>query len=191
MKHLLSTFFLFCGTLSFTQNLQFFKEKLDFTITNTEFTVDGIYFFRNNTQDTIRQYLLYPFTQNPELGEVTSIKGNSIYPEMKNPVIVNFDQKAARFKLLVYPNDTAVVRIIYKQAITNNKAEYILTSTKAWNRPLEQADFTLKIPIKVKIEELSYDADSLLIKHDHLLYKWYFKDFMPPKNFFVSFSEIE
>ena len=132
----------------------------------------------------------YPFPQNPELGKVKSVEGNSVYPEMKAPVVVNFDQKAARFRLKVFPFDTAVVRISYVQLIPNHKAKYILTSTKAWKKPLEKADFTLKIPIDIKIDSLSFDADSLLFFKDYLLYKWEFKDFMPDKNFTVFFSEL-
>ncbi len=191
MRIFLSAILLFVGCYSTTQNLQFFGEKLDFNMSTNEFTVDGLYYFRNTTPDTIRQYMLYPFPQNPELGDIISIKGHSIYPEMKGSVIINFDQKAARFRLMIYPYDTAVVKIIYKQTITTNKAEYILTSTKAWNRPLEQADFTLSIPFDSRVDSLSYDADSLILSEDHILYKWYFRDFMPPKNFFVSFSKIE
>jgi hypothetical protein len=191
MKYILFIVLFLVSSLSFSQNLQFFKEKLNFNITKTDFTVDGLYYFRNTTTDTIKQYLSYPFSQISGLEDVISVEANSVYPEMKAPALVNFDQKAARFRLKVLPFDTAVVRISYVQSIPNNKAEYILTSTKAWDKPLEKAYFTLKLPINHKVDSLSYDADSLLIRDGYLLYKFYFKDFMPKRNFYVSFSRIE
>lgn len=184
-------FLFFSSTVSFSQSLQFVKENLNFEITESEFTVDGIYYFRNTTIDTIRQYLVYPFPQNSELGEVTSVIGSAVYPEKDLDIVKNFNQKAAHFRLKVYPGDTAVTHIVYKQEIRENQAEYILTSTKAWNKPLEKADFTLKVPIHIKIDSLSYNADSLCCNKDFYLYKWYFKDFMPDRNFYVSFSLIE
>jgi hypothetical protein len=135
--------------------------------------------------------MLYPFPQNTELGNVTSVVGSSVYPEKDPNVIKSFNQKAAHFRLKIHPYDTAVIHIIYKQEIKNNMAEYILTSTQAWNKPLEKADFTLKIPINIKIDSLSYNADSLCCFKDYFLYKWYFKDFMPDRNFYVSFSRIK
>ncbi len=75
MKYLLSVFLCLYGYLSFSQSLEFVKEKLDFEITETEFTVDGIYYFKNTSPDTIKQYMLYPFPENPELGQVTSVIG--------------------------------------------------------------------------------------------------------------------
>ncbi len=182
---------IFSSTVSLAQGLQFVKEKLDFEITESEFTVDGMYYFRNTRADTIKQYMLYPFPENPELGEVTSVVGSSVYPEKDPDVIKHFNQKAAHFRLKVYPDDTAVTHIVYKQEIKENKAEYILASTKAWNRPLEKADFTLKVPINIKIDSLSYNADSLCCYKNYLLYKWYFEDFMPDRNFYVSFSRIK
>lgn len=186
---LLITLSFFCFQ-AFSQNLQFFMEKLNFEICNTEFTVDGLYYFKNSSPDTIRQYMLYPFPQNPGLGKVKNIKGKSIFPELTMPLIANFNQKGAYFRLKIYPFDTAVVQIKYTHEIKNQKAEYILTSTKVWGKPLEKADFTLKIPIDIKIDSLSFDADSLLFFKDYLLYKWEFKDFMPDKNFTVFFSEL-
>jgi len=181
----------FSNTVSLAQNLQFVKEKLNFEITESEFTVDGTYYFRNSSPDTVKQYMLYPFPENLELGEVTSVEGSSVYPEKDLNVIRNFNQKAAHFRLKIYPEDTAVTHIVYKQEIKKNKAEYILTSTQAWNKPLKKADFTLKVPIHIKIDSLSYNADSLCCFENYLLYKWYFKDFMPNRNFYVSFSRIE
>lgn len=191
MKYLFSFILFLLCYLAFPQSLHFVKEELNFEITKTEFTVDGIYYFKNSSPDTIKQYMLYPFPENEELGQITSVEGSSVYPERDPDIIRNFNQKAAHFRLRIYPEDTAVIHIVYKQEIKNNKVEYILTSTQAWRSPLKKADFTLKVPINIKIDSLSYNADSLCCFENYLLYKWYFKDFMPDRNFYVSFSEIE
>lgn len=191
MKHFLLFFLIVGAIFGFSQNIQFYQEKLDFTISENEFTVDGIYYFRNTTSDTIKQFMVYPFLQTEDLGEITSVEAITVYPLIKTPTLVNFDQKAARLRLKILPNDTALVHIIYHQTITNQKAEYILTSTKAWNRPLEIADFTLSLPISLKVDSLSYNADSLLFRDGRLIYKFHFEDFMPDRNFCVFFSEID
>lgn len=188
----LSIFYLFLlSFVGYSQHIQFYQEKLDFTISENEFIVDGIYYFRNTTSDTIKQFMVYPFPPTDDLGEIITVEATTVYPSMKTPTLVNFDQKAARFRLKVLPNDTALVHIVYRQKITHQKAEYILTSTKAWNRPLERADFSLSLPFTIKIDSLSYNADSLLFRDSRLIYKFHLKDFMPDRNFCVFFSKIE
>jgi hypothetical protein len=191
MKHLMAGVILILSFSAFSQKLQFQKEKLDFSITENKFKLDGLYFFKNLSEDTIKQFILYPFPQSPGLGEVVSIKIEEIYPKADTTVMVNFNQKAACFRLKVNPNDSAIIHIIYMQSVPEHQTEYILTTTRNWKQPLEQAKFRLFIPIDTKIDSLSYDADSLLIVGNQLVYKWYFRDFMPDRNFFVSFSKIE
>lgn len=191
MKQILFILLFLYSTMSFTQKLQFYKEKLDFEISKDEFKLDGLYFFRNNSDDTLRQYLLYPFPQNPNLGEIIYVDGSSVYPKKDDDIIKSYNQKAAYFRLKVNPQDTAVTNIIYIQEIYNNEAEYVLTSTHVWKKPLEKAVFTLKVPLDIKIDSLAYKEDTILIKNDHLLYKWKFEDFLPNQNFYISFSQIK
>jgi len=191
MKKVLLLFLLVSCFQIFSQKIEFYKENILFEITETQFVVDAMYFFRNNTTDTIKQFMAYPFPYGDKLGDVKQISAVSVYPEIDNEVIRNFNQKGAQFRLMIYPNDTALTNITYTQGIIRNQAEYILISTQAWNKPLEKATFTLKISIELKVDSLSYDADSLMIQDDFLFYKWQFIDYMPQANFFVSFSKIE
>jgi len=191
MKKVLLLFLLVSCFQVFSQKIEFYKEYILFEITETQFVVDAMYFFRNISADTIKQFMAYPFSQHDDLGDVRQISVVSVYPEIDNEVIRNFNKKGAQFRLMIYPNDTALTNITYTQDIIRNQAEYILISTQAWNKPLEKATFTLKMPIEMKVDSLSYDADSLMIQEDFLFYKWQFTDFMPQTNFFVSFSKIE
>ena len=191
MRYLFVGFLFFQLFSVFCQKLHFEKEKLDFSMSESEFKLEGFYCFKNHSTDTIRQFLLYPFPQSQGLGEILSISVNAQYPRYDTMILANFNQKAASFKLMIYPNDSAIIHVIYIQSVPNCKAEYVLTSTKAWNQPLEQADFTLTIPFNSRVDSLSYDADSLLLSVESAVYKWHFREFMPNRNFFVSFSKIE
>ena len=187
----LSIFFLLHISLSLlSQNVQFYKENLSFSLTKTEFSVDGLYYFRNNNPDTVKQLLVYPFPQRPGLQDIKNVKANSLHPEVKGSALVNFNDNAATFRLTVFPFDTAIVHISYLQSISGNYAEYILTTTQKWGNPFEKADYTLQLPINLRVDSLSYDADSILITDGYLYYKFHYEDFMPQKNFSVFFSEI-
>jgi hypothetical protein len=48
----------------------------------------------------------------------------------------------------------------------------------------------MSLPMNLKIDSLSYDADEMLFSDEGLMYTWRFNEFMPQRNFFVSFSKI-
>lgn len=172
------------------QQFEFYKEKLEFELSESGFSVNGAYFFRNNAKDTIRQFLLYPFPDKAKIGDITVVEGASIYPDKKNDVVVGWNQKAARLRLFILPFDTAVLNIRYNQALVRKQAEYILTSTQRWQKPLEDAMIRMHLPMDLKIDSLSYDADEMVFTDVGLMYTWRFYEFMPQQNFFVSFSKI-
>jgi hypothetical protein len=172
------------------QRFEFYQETLVFEVSESEFGVNGFYFFKNRTQDTIRQFLLYPFPAVSESAEIVSIQSESLYPGGKEDGVAGWNQKGARIRLFILPFDTAVLNIRYKQSLADTQAEYILTSTQFWEQPLEVAVFEMNLPVSLKVDSLSYDADEMVFSEEGLMYTWRFMDFMPQRNFFVSFSKI-
>ncbi|MCB0805235.1 MAG: hypothetical protein KDC05_05505, partial [Bacteroidales bacterium] len=107
MKYLVFSVFVWISYPAVAQPFQFYREKLDFSIQSELFELNGLYMFRNNTNDTVHSFLLYPFPQTAGLGEVTDISVDPVYPFFDESALAGFNQKAARFRVLIYPKDTA------------------------------------------------------------------------------------
>ena len=56
-----------------SQNIQFFREDLNFRLEENQFYVDGLYYFRNLTDQDVNRTLFYPFPADSIYGEVDSI----------------------------------------------------------------------------------------------------------------------
>ncbi|MBN1339180.1 MAG: hypothetical protein JXA03_07645 [Bacteroidales bacterium] len=177
-------------TGAFSQAISFYAEELTFTLQQDWFDVEGTYFFRNNTPDTVRQLVFYPLPVADDLGLAGAVEAECLYPLLDAKTIAGQTEKGAHFRLKINPNDTAVYKISYRQQITSNKAVYILTSTKKWKTPLEKSVIKLNMPMNLAVTWLSYDADSIIFENDRLVYKWLYTDFMPENDFELQFKEV-
>lgn len=156
--------------------LEFFGEKIDFTVNSDRFLVNGIYYFSNNSEQEIRQKILFPFSKNTDSIVVKRIY-NLTYSE--NLSFQNLDHAVA-FEVLILPKDTIKVNIAYSQkTVTENI--YILESTQTWGQALKRADYSLAFDSSVQIDSLSLKPDFL----DNNIYYWKRQDFYPIENFKV------
>lgn len=156
--------------------LEFVSEKIDFTITSSLFTINGIYVFANNTENEIRQTILFPFSN-----KVDSLKVKRVY-NLTYDENLNY-QKVANgiaFKMIVLPMDTVNINISYRQK-TDKENIYILESTQTWEKPLQKADYSLSIDNSVMIDSLSLRPDTLI----NNVYYWTKTEFYPNENFKV------
>jgi hypothetical protein len=158
------------------QKLQFIGERIDFAINKERFSINGIYYFLNNTEVAIRQNILFPFPKEADSLIVKRIY-NLTYSEK-----LSFQQlnNAVAFKIVVLPKDTVKVNIAYSQN-TDKENIYILESTQTWGKAMKRANYSLTIDTSVQIDSLSLKPDSLI----NNIYYWDIQDFYPNNNFRV------
>jgi len=179
----------FCISLLYAEDLSFFREDIDFKIDETYFYVDGIYYFQNNSDNELKRILFYPIPQDSLYGKVDSIYAVGINDSENK--IVKINNKGAFFKVDIPPQKSRAINISYKHRLFGNKAEYILTTTKKWGKPLKEVNYIFSVPQKIIIDSLSYMPDSLkTIQNNHIFY-YKKKNFMPQKNMIILFHQEE
>lgn len=176
MSRLVLMFFLIPVSLLAQQKLEFIGERIDFAINSARFTVNGIYYFANNSEQEIKQTILFPFSKNTDSLTVKRVYNltyseNLSYQELEN---------AVAFKLLVLPMDTVKINIAYSQNKVRENI-YILESTQTWSQALKKADYSLTFDTSVQIDSLSLKPDYL----DNNVYYWKKQNFYPNENFKV------
>jgi hypothetical protein len=169
------------------QPIEFFREDIAFTIQDSLFCVDGIYHFWNITDKPVTKILYYPFPQDGLYGIVDSALIYNLTDSI--PVkIIRRKENGVSFKVSLEPFRLGKYNIFYRQKLYGNKAEYILTTTKYWEKPLQVANFQLEIPNHIKIDSLSYEPDSIYVNKGISKYFWQRNDFMPDRNFIILFD---
>lgn len=170
------------------QPIEFFREDITFTIQDSFFCVDGVYHFCNVTEKPVTSILFYPFPVDSLYAGVDSVFIYNLTDSI--PVDLRRKESGVSFQVSLEPFRVGKYKIFYTQKLYGNKAEYILKTTKYWEKPLQVANFQLEIPSHIKIDSLSYEPDSVYVNEGKSKYFWQMKNFMTDKNFIILFEVV-
>ena len=163
--------------------MSFTEEYIEFRLRETTFTVNGIYYFVNNTSDRVSKEISYPFPV--PMSDIDSVHVFDI----EQGRFLGFEKlrQAIVFRLKMLANDTVRLNIFYRQKGIKDTVKYILTTTKNWGESLKKAEYTFETKKSRKILSFSYPPDKTSYPGHEQKYFWSRKDFLPEKDFIVIF----
>ena len=164
----------------------FIREDLTFIIDDSSFTVTGYYYFLNNSDENEKLDVLYPFPKRDDYGKVTDVYAYIYGNPLKN-ALLHYNDNAAMINLEVKAESVTMLRIGYTQELLGTRAEYILTSTKAWGQSLKEVNYTLIAPENLQIDSLTYPPDFSNSKSGKTIFYYHKENFMPDRDFKVFF----
>ena len=160
------------------QPVSFFEEHIDFVLDSTCFSINGIYSFRNGSDQAVNEHIVFPFAD--KTSGIDSIRIVNLNTLKEVPFARLESSVSFEFGLL--PRDTVDLNIFYRQKVAT-KNTYIITSTQTWGKPLETAVYSLTTPADLLIKSLSYTPDSIKAEHGKRVFKWERHQFMPVRDF--------
>ena len=161
------------------QTLEFIGEEIDFSVEKQTFNVNGLYYFVNPLNKTLRPSIFFPVDSLADSLQVTGIYNYTYQEEIEYTLVAG----GIYFSFMIVPDDTVCVNISYQQKLSPRNI-YILTSTMYWEQPLNFASYTFSA-------DSDLDRFSFEIKPDSLaqrIYYWRRKDFLPVKDFVVYYK---
>jgi hypothetical protein len=160
--------------------VSFPSEFLDIKIDNNYFSINGIYTFRNNTDNPMNTNILFPVAVKTAL--IDSIR----VINMRNlrRVVYKKHEQGISFNLQMSPCDTVEVNIFYRQQLAG-KNLYILRTTESWGAPLEKAVYSLTTDKNLKITSFSLKPDTVNTGNGKKVYLWNKHNFSPQADFEV------
>jgi len=177
-----------CLTITFSQAqtpASFIREAIEFRLTDKTFSVNGIYVFINNTDRPVTQGISYPFPVSLNLIDtlhiVNMVTGQFLTYEVQS--------NAVHTTMSMAPRDTVLLNIFYRQRSFSDTLIYILTSTRKWKKPLQQAEFILIADTSCEITGFSYPPDKMEVKETSNVYLWQFHNFLPQHDFQIYLEE--
>ncbi len=168
------------------QTLDFFKERIEIEVAGDYCILTGKYYFIHSGKQDLVQTFYYPFIVNdslpyPDKISIVNNKDNSPlkFSKQKNGILI---------QTIVSALDTLIYTVKYSQKSPYKMFEYILTTTKEWNKPIAEAEYILKLPKKYKLLFNSLGNISKTTEKGFTIYRLYKPDFMPDKNFKVKWG---
>jgi hypothetical protein len=144
------------------RDIRFASEKITMSIRGDHILVEGKYSFRNEGEHMMKSPLFYPFP----------VDSNMLFPDSISTSVVRDDgimtsitykelKRGVTFGLELPPGETKEIVVTYRQHVKRQTARYILTTTRAWGKPLEEAEFFIEVPHNLEILSLSYSEFEL------------------------------
>jgi hypothetical protein len=128
--------------------VDFFQEEITLTVTDSTAAVSGVYHFRNNTARDFDMPVAFPFyvdslSAYPHFIEayIEKESGKQVLPHRQ---LTKMD--GISLKIPLKAGQEMTWNLDYAQKISSKRAVYIITSTAAWKKPLEQATYTFIAP---------------------------------------------
>ena len=166
--------------------ISFIREDIDFTLKENAFYIDGVYYFRNNSDKPVKRIMLYPYPEDS-----TYLEPDSIFAyccEDSTNALVKTDDTGSYFSVEIPPKGVTKYNVGYKQPFLGNHVEYILLTTRNWKSSFEEVNYKLSVEQNIKVDSLSYTPDFVSETESFKTYFWKRKDFMPDRNFKVRIS---
>ena len=180
--------FLLMAVNVYSQNISFISEKIEMTVNNSDFTVDGEYIFINENDRLAVTSLYYPFKITKDIKFPDSI---SILDKKDYTIKYSRGKEGIFFTIKTLSKDTSSFKAFYRQEDSIPRAEYILTTTKDWNKPLQKAEYVIKLPISLNLKYISFKPDSIELTPSFKTYYITKKNFMPKTNLIVEWERSE
>lgn len=166
----------------------FFREEITIELFDSLVSVTGIYYYQNNKSHDLNIDMFYPFPQHDTYGKVDHVFAFEMQDTLVN-VLKKTTPEAALIELTIPAFQQKTLCIGYTQEVLSKKAEYIVTTTKAWGKPVNLASFELVVPSYYRVDSLEYIPYDTLISRDKTYYYFREVNFWPDKEFEIFFSK--
>ncbi len=168
------------------QSTQFVSEKITVSVLGGFCTLDGVYSFKNQGPAAARWPIYYPLTNTGALPFPDSI--SVLDASTGKHLAFEKSGDGVLFPLDIPPEHTRRIRIRYSQRTPAAEFEYILTTTRAWGRPLERAEFKIVIPDSLRLTSCSPSFVAMEKTGRGTVYHITRTNFMPASNLHIQWK---
>lgn len=166
--------------------LRFYREHVTVEPSDGRVRVVGIYYFRNESADSLSTAIQYPFPV--DRNQVMPFKIR-VWEEAEGglrPLGFRHADASVLWRMQFAPHEERTVRVEYVQEIKRNRAVYIVTTTHAWGEPIGLAEFEFRVPAHFEDVRLSFEPDHTTVSGDTVVYTMRATDFLPDSDLTVT-----
>ncbi len=187
--------FIICIPLMFfalpahSQVVQFFREKIDIEVRDSAAVVTGTYYFKNISGREVNVPLYYPFVVNDSLPPPDRVAVTDMVQKKAVPFFAA--NKGVRFFIRLPAKSIRIYRVAYRQSTPYRMMEYILTTTRAWGRTLQSAEYMVILPQTLTLTDSSLPFRQKSLDTPFDFYYYNITNFLPHKNFHIRWRSIK
>lgn len=166
----------------------FVSERVVMDVEDATLKVEGTYNFKNPSPAHWSGRIAYPIyvSESQPAPEEVVLEGKD------EPLRVRCRKPGECLAVLflkVSAGETKPVKLSYEQPLKENRAVYLLTTAKKWDRPLQRAELVVKINKNYKNIQLSYPSQKEETKGSKKVFTTIREEFVPQKELEVSWGD--
>lgn len=172
-------------------SVDFFKEEITLSVNDSEATINGVYYFRNDTEKNGEFPVLFPFYVDSLTLFPYSIKAYVIDNAKTVKLNYRIIEKARSISMTIPIKAHSITTwyLDYSQIIKASKARYIITSTSAWGKPLEKATYKFIVPSNFDNITAWPQPDTALIDKSNTILISHQTNFLPRRDMEVTWTK--
>lgn len=159
--------------------VHFFAEDVRVTVLPGRLLVRGLYAFRNESGETVAMGIRYPFPVDEAHAFPDTIHVSNASLDPTVPLSFTSSESSILWPMEFAPDEEQYVVVEYSQALSDRRATYIVTTTAAWARPIDVAEFRFRVPKNLGQVALSFTPDAVEDRGDTLVYRLSEERYLP------------
>ena len=195
---LLISSFIFCAAAIGQENVRltkgspidFYKEEVTLMVSDSIASISGVYWFRNSTDIEIPYPVSFPFYVDSTIYYPDQISAYTISDSVtdKIPFLKYKIANSVGLRIPMVAKGTTIWHLNYSQKILSPHARYILTTTAAWGKPLEEAKYKFIVPVSFDSVQVWPSPDSFTTTGDLKTYWSFNANYMPKRDMEISWK---
>jgi len=168
--------------------VRFYREFVIVEVAEGRTSVEGRYYFRNASDDSVEASMSYPFPVDahhspPTNIELFRVEGDTLWP-------MGFRQRQDHiiWRMRMTPRGEQQALVRYSQRTPRGRAKYIVTTTRLWDEPIELAEFEFRVPVTLRGVQTSFEPETVATRNDTVFYRVSWTGFMPDQDLEVRWE---
>ncbi len=172
--------------------VQFDRERIDIEAGKGRVRVMGLYLYTNASRlPAILNFKVpFPIDRNHPPPEWFALYESNSEGRLLADIMPVVRGNVVAFRLIFRPREAKWIRFDYVQPARTASGRYLLTTTRAWRRPLERADFTLHLPASCRLIASNYPATTRISEGAAQTFAFSKTDFFPDHDWEFIWQEL-
>ena len=172
--------------------VRFDRERIDIEAGKGRVRVMGLYHYRNASRlpAILNLKVPFPIDRHHPPPEWLALYESNAEGRLLADIMPMVRGNVVAFRMIFRPREAKWIRLDYAQPARTASGRYLLTTTRAWRRPLEFADFTLHLPAGCRLVASNYPVTTRISEGPAQTFAFSTTQFFPDHDWEFIWQEL-
>lgn len=178
------------GPLRAVTAVEFPRETITMTVDSALVSIHGVYEFRNNLPRNVELPVTFPFAvdESADYPHAVAVFVRADGDSVPVPFEERRPAHEVAFHLTLPASRTLHWEVRYRQRVHGSRGRYVLTSARAWGKPLESGDYRFVLPRALRVVEAWPEPEREELAGERRVLSAHREAFLPDREMQISWA---